>query len=257
MKNKIDNETVAQIREIAREEAQEVYDLRVRDADGTEWSLSTITERFGCSRRTALKALGLIAVGYTGPVALLKVAAGTAEAAPDDDLTVPGTVNAGAVRAKRMGAGTYHFVGDYDGSDPDARLTNALSAASAGDKLFLESGNYATDRTISDSVTIEGTVAQTAGSEISGAWTLDATAVTLRDVFLDADLTVASGGAIATIDTVSLFGQTITVQANQVRLINLRSGSVTFESGTGDGIIDASTSVSVTDNGANTVGTIG
>jgi len=85
------------IRSIAREEAEEVYDVEVEDADGEGWSIGKLMDRFQVSRRTALKAIGLIAVGYGAPRAVLQVISQNAEAAAQDDLNVPGTLTAGSV----------------------------------------------------------------------------------------------------------------------------------------------------------------
>ncbi len=40
---------------------------------------------------------------------------------------------------------TYHWVAKYSGDDPDDRLDNALSAASAGDTIMLENKIYEDD----------------------------------------------------------------------------------------------------------------
>lgn len=97
MNDNIPTEVEEQFREIAREEAKDVYDIQVEDGDGSSWSLSSIMQRFEVDRRTALKALGLVAIGYTAPIAVLKAVSGTAQAAATDDLTVPGTLDAGTV----------------------------------------------------------------------------------------------------------------------------------------------------------------
>jgi len=87
----------SEIRRIAREEARKVSGLKVEDPDGEEWSLDQLMERFQIERRTALKTIGLIAVGYHAPRAVLSAISKPAAAAADDNLTVPGTLDAGAI----------------------------------------------------------------------------------------------------------------------------------------------------------------
>jgi len=91
------------IRRIAREEAKKVNDIEVEGGDGEGWNLRKLMDQFEISRRTALAALGLISVGYHAPRAVLQVISRDAAAAPDDDLTVPGTLTAGSVDTERLG----------------------------------------------------------------------------------------------------------------------------------------------------------
>lgn len=68
-------------RAAAREEARAVYDeLGAVDADGREWTLRGLMNKFNINRRTALQAIGLIAIGYAAPTAVLHAATGTASA---------------------------------------------------------------------------------------------------------------------------------------------------------------------------------
>lgn len=103
------------IRRIARDEAEAVVadDVVVEDGDGEEWSLRTLMERFEVSRRTALQALGLLALGYAAPRAVLQAVSGTAAAAADDNLTVPGTLDVDSV--------------DYNSLTPDYRVAGPFT----------------------------------------------------------------------------------------------------------------------------------
>lgn len=88
--------TEDEIRAIAREEAQEVYETEIEDASGKSWSLRKLMDRYQLSRRQALAALGLIASGAGVGEAIKRAivsTVGTAEAASSDDLTVPGTLD--------------------------------------------------------------------------------------------------------------------------------------------------------------------
>jgi len=91
-------ESAEQIRQIAREEARDVYDDEVVEADGEEWSVRSMMDRFEISRRTALGAMGLLIAGVVADPAeaVMRSYVGTAEA-QTGDLTVPGTLSADAV----------------------------------------------------------------------------------------------------------------------------------------------------------------
>lgn len=70
-----------EFRDIAREEARAVYnDLGAVDGDGREWTIRGLMEQFNIDRRTALQAIGLIALGYAAPTAVLHAVSGTARA---------------------------------------------------------------------------------------------------------------------------------------------------------------------------------
>ncbi|MUV59825.1 hypothetical protein [Halobacterium sp. CBA1126] len=78
------------------EEQQEEF--TVEDGDGESWSLTELMDRFSIKRRTALKAIGLVAIGYTAPRAVLQAVSGTAQAQQSTaDLTVSGQLDAGSV----------------------------------------------------------------------------------------------------------------------------------------------------------------
>jgi len=97
MTDDTDTLTEAQIREIARDEAREVAELEISDSDGEQWSLTRFIETFDLSRRQALQAMGLVALGYSGAAAVRRLAIGEAEAATTDDLTVPGELTTSTV----------------------------------------------------------------------------------------------------------------------------------------------------------------
>jgi len=91
--------TEVQIREIAREEARDVAGMTAADeTTGEEWSVRRLIDRFELTRREAISAFGLIMIGVGAREAVARVLIGSAEAAPQDDLTVPGTLNAGSVQ---------------------------------------------------------------------------------------------------------------------------------------------------------------
>jgi hypothetical protein len=90
--------TEAQIREIARKEARDVAGLEVDDDEtGEKWSVRRFISEFDLSRREALQAIGLVSIGVGAREAVARIFIQNAEAAPQDDLTVPGTLDAGTV----------------------------------------------------------------------------------------------------------------------------------------------------------------
>jgi hypothetical protein len=146
----------------------------------------------------------------------------------------------------------YYFASRFDGGDADTRLDNALSAASNGKTIYLESATYGNDRTISTEVDLVG-VHGTSGTEIDASWTMQSN-VSLRHILFASTASLSLGFLNRLSDCLGT--ASVTVTSNRVRIWGCDDLSVTFESGTSEGIVDASTRVSVTDNGTNTVGDI-
>jgi len=121
----------SEIRRIAREEARKVSGLKVEDPDGEEWSLDQLMERFQVDRRTALKTIGLIAVGYHAPRAVLSAISKPAAAAADDNLTVPGRLDAGAITTEQLVIGGTLYEED-DNSPFTASNTSSAQYTVAG-----------------------------------------------------------------------------------------------------------------------------
>lgn len=138
--NGIPDDAEAKVREIARDEAEKVHDLEVEDDDGESWSVSTLTERFEVSRRTALKALGLIAVGYAAPRAVLESVSGTAKAASSGNLTVPGELSAGSVSTEALWAEGIDITERHlaaDGSTDDGPALQTAIEEEEGNTLII------------------------------------------------------------------------------------------------------------------------
>lgn len=151
-----------------------------------------------------------------------------------------------------------HYAGAYSGSDPDARLDSALSAASNGDTVFLESDTYDADRTVSTQVSIVGTGPSGGGTRIEATWTLSIFGVVLTRVYLGGATVInMDGGSQRLAEVNSASTPDINVGASEAIITSIRTANVTFESGASGGIVDSSTDVSVTDNdGGNTTGDI-
>lgn len=149
------------------------------------------------------------------------------------------------------------FAGSFDGVDADARLDNALASASSGDVLQLEAETYAEDRTISTPLRITGTTIGPAGTTLEANWTFTVAGVVENIGFIDETSTIIiSGREFKFINHRMQSNTSVVVQTSRVQLTGIQFGNVTFESGTKGCIIDSCTGVSVTDNGANTVGDV-
>lgn len=160
---------------------------------------------------------------------------------------------------KTIGANNYHYAGDYDGADADARLTNALAGANGDDTIYLENATYSTDRNLSSQYSFVGSQL---GTRLEASWTLLG-ASRIRNIRLGSgqatSASLATNGYRVWFVNVSGYGNT-TINNDVGILYGLwgENGnmSVTFASGTAKGIIDSSSRVAVTDNGTNTVGDI-
>jgi hypothetical protein len=197
--------------------------------------------------------VGSLFVNGDGNVAIQDETATETEFTPNGVVTP--SVETDAVRTETIGAGDYLYAGDFDGADADARLDNALTTVSDGDSVALESSTYADDRTISTQISISGPQ-PVGGADITGSWTVANLGSELNTVRFSSAGTLTVTGARSSIINVYNVGDGITVDADRVKLTGHLFGDITFQSGTSGGLVDSSVSVTVTDNGANTVGDI-
>jgi hypothetical protein len=145
-------------------------------------------------------------------------------------------ISAVLTNTERLGNGRL-FAGAFDGVDADSRLDNCLSASSRGDLIYLEKAAYPANRTINADVGFVGQgIRFGASTRLTGNWTITEPEVIISRLRLQAS--------------------TITIQNNDCLLTQLREGSVLFESGTANCVIDSSVNTNVTDNGSNTIGDI-
>lgn len=150
----------------------------------------------------------------------------------------------------------YYYAGAFDGADPDARLDNALAAVDADQNvIYLETGvTYSKDRTFADRVELQGSSpGATDGTLLNGVWTFNdishIESISIEPSNGKLDFQGLGGSA----HNISLRNE-INVGANRALLSHIRwAGTVTFESGTSDGVILADGNVTVTDNGSNNV----
>jgi len=286
-----DERSEAELRERVAELEQRLDNLTTGgevavDAEGREWSTADIMN-LGLTRRQALGVLAVLAGSSVTIWAAIQEATGTASAtgtAEVGQFGEPGrpldgyvedlydtndnpvlefqgdgsikSVSTNDVDTERIGVGDYHFAGSYDGADPDARLDNAISASSPGDRIFLERGTYSADRTITTrGTTFTGVDSSDNGTLGSGTWTLDGGEITIEDM---RDITVVVNGvALSHIRGIQAGNITVNNNGNmRCLLTGLKGCSVTFASGTDTNVVDSSVATTVTDNGNNTVGEI-
>ena len=164
--------------------------------------------------------------------------------------TTTQTLEAEEVNTERIGSDRHYASND---SDLDAILTNV----SDGDKILLGNSDFEEDRTFSDRVSIEGIAGENRGTTISGTWTIQSRGGRVDNIgFIGSDGGLVIDTDRVVVSRVRIGPGVIDVKDDECILSMLVGGSVTFESGTSDGIVDSSTGVSVTDNGNNTVGDI-
>ena len=150
-----------------------------------------------------------------------------------------------------------------EGTDPDDRLDNALAAASDGDVIYLEPVDYAENRTGDDAigtqVNLFGTFAGSpSGTDLDADWEIQ-NSITIRDISMGSSQ-IDINSNFCRIENVRIFTSSgeirISDGVQSVLTSIVNDGSVIFESGTSENIIDSSADISVTDNGSNTVGDI-
>jgi len=170
------------------------------------------------------------------------------------DLSNISSVSTELLSAERQ-SDIIHFAAEYAGSTADARLDNALAAADRGDQVRLETTNdYTNNRTISKRVRLVGQGFAGADTAFDADWTFSKR-IHMSRVRASPSATLTINNSLCAIMQ-SATGGSITVNGDSFRYINNFGGDVTFASGTSGGIVDASTDVTVTDNGSNTIGDI-
>jgi len=238
--------------------------------DRVEQLESTIAKMLP-SRRDALKLGGAALVGGAAMSGGAAAQAGTEDGeagtigtpgAPVDlesqDIDNADTINTQNILPKNIGNG-YHYAAAFDGSDADARLTNAINASSKGDIIFLESADYTQDRNLSNR-SIIGTGTRSEGTTIKDArFTMSSFSKIQR---VNLDITDGSVGLDFNFETMgaqiyqsSVKNGTIVVNGSGVMLTRIRRIDITLNSG--GNVVDSCVNLNVTDNGnGNVVGDI-
>lgn len=236
----------------------EQLEARVEELEG-RLEQRTITP----TRRQAVKAGG-------GLAALLGLGAtaGTGAAAPGDDGdTVWGSdtnrddyyadeIDAKSVDTEQLGTGR-HYAGAYSGSDHEARLTNCLNAASAGEIIYLEPAQYDSQRTVGTNLGFVGTGIVNGAASIWD-WTFNST-VSLSNVEIgNTSNAVVIAANSSTVSNVRMRWENsqIVVQANECSITGVSAGvsgsEILLESGTvGNSTAGIASGANITDNGSN------
>jgi len=155
---------------------------------------------------------------------------------------------------------THHYTKQYSGADADARLDNALAAASDGETVILEPATYSDTRTtgsnnaVSNQLTItgSGTRGAQSGTVIDSDWDLEGTQSVLSQVRLTSTVSLLAGFS-------SLFNCNVTgtAKAKGDRCLFFAvggGGSITFTSDASKGAAGVlSGDLTTTDNGNNRI----
>jgi hypothetical protein len=147
------------------------------------------------------------------------------------------------------------YAGAFAGNDPDTRLSNAISNALAGSKIFLENTTYSSDITVNKELYISGVGCRNKGTSITGTttWTFNE-AVSLSDFVMDSqNVTVNINQNSSNVSNLSLVGGAkLNVDGIGTTLLGIKGGSIELLSNSQRCTVDGS-SVSVIDNGSNNV----
>jgi hypothetical protein len=176
----------------------------------------------------------------------------------DDDLDLQGAQSVTNARSVRTESATLDGTIRYAGSDSE--LDTAVSESVDGDVIYLGNATFSDDRTLSKRLALIGTAGPFArGTTIEGAWTLNERIAIKR--IPETRETITLSNRLCNLRDCGLSSTpspTVQINANKCSVIGCNAGSVTFASGTTDGLVDAcSNGTTVTDNGSNTVGDLG
>jgi hypothetical protein len=153
------------------------------------------------------------------------------------------------------------YAGAFPGSDPDARLSNAISTVKEGDVIYLENDTYSSSLTVSEDITLIGTGVGFFGTSIEGniAWTFNGR-ITLSNVSLrDNGVDININNTASRVRDIDCFGgATITVDAAKCYILGIQNGQIELTANSSRCLIDDLIATnSLTDNGsANVIGDI-
>jgi hypothetical protein len=169
-----------------------------------------------------------------------------------DNITNSGTITSESVDPKFL-ADDYLYAGNFSGSDPDTRLTNALSSMNTGQVLQLENAVYTVDQTIPRRIKLVGTNASAlvAGSRLkSCTWTFGEQ-VTVRDIGLrDSAARLQGDFERSTITAIHGTGEIVT-NSDKVKIFGCHNVNVVLNGNTS--VVSINTGLTVTDNGTGNI----
>jgi len=192
------------------------------------------------SRRDALR---FGAAGIAG-AAGLGAASQPADASTGSAGTIGSTSDRPDLIADDVGprsiAGDYLYAGEFSGSNPDSRLDSCLTAASEGSVIYLESGDYTQNRTISkQALRLVGVAAGSVATGIEATITLSGIRTSIMHVSLQSSNVlqgeiIFDGGRFA-----------------RHLAMNTVLGEIIINSGTERSMTALTRSTTITDNGSN------
>jgi len=220
--------------------------------------LESTVEKLMPSRRDALR---MGAAGIAG-AAGLNAASGSADASTGSAGTIGSTSDRPDLIADDVGprsiASDYLYAGEFSGGDADARLDNALTAASRGTTIYLEAAAYTSNHTIgTDSISLIGSGSFNLGAQVRNA-TFDFTGTggVIRNVGVNVTdgstaIRLAFAGQATNIRQAGSKNGTMEFKASDCVATRLKDIDVTINAGSC--VVDASTGTTVTDNGGGNV----
>jgi len=156
------------------------------------------------------------------------------------------------LEAKKITSGVLLAAG-FDGADADARLANAVAAASGGEKIILEQASYVDNLTTGKNLTLEGVKGRKNGTTLNGGdWTFNGD-VTIIDIQFGQGSLQMNGKGAEIRGGFHSGSFPVTVDTSEVRIYGVRGLDITFTSISANCVVDAATETNVTDNGNNTV----
>jgi hypothetical protein len=144
------------------------------------------------------------------------------------------------------------YAGAFSGSDADARLDNALSAASGGETIYLERSSYTVNRTITKTVQLVGASVSNSGTVIDATFVIDDFETLLRDLRLTSGAQINMNKSITVLSHCIGENSNVDLNGNNIKVVSCHNLDVTVQSGNSC-LIDSCTNTSVVDNGTGTI----
>jgi len=222
--------------------------------------LESTVEKLMPSRRDALR---MGAAGIAG-AAGLGAATQTADASTGSAGTIGSTSDRPDLLADDVGprsiASDYLYAGEFSGSDPDARLDNAIADASGGDVIYLENDSYRDSIAINKTVALKGIGGlgfDPPGTFLNAGarWTLKGRGSSVSGINLNnvTETLIADANEIRFAHIVGTENNDIEIRTGGCIVSLCREIEVTLTSGSKDCIVDTISALTVTDNGTGNV----
>lgn len=179
------------------------------------------------------------------------------EATINDKLVSPGgrTHFGTLMKSTWENSPSYTYCEEFDGSDADTRLDNALSQVSRGERIYLERATYTDAHTIDQTAMTLISPDNSHGSKFEAKFTIDNADVILKGLRFQQSGELEVNGARCVTRDIYEVGNDIQINADDATCGGFILAGITFASGTSGDSVWGGTGMSVTDNGSNTVAT--